>query len=191
MSGAWFGKTLVCFGLAMLMAPAPVAFAQSSGAACSTIADDAQRLACYDKLFRNGGRADDALSVTFESEQQIPAYPSGGRGRAEFTVSCEAGVLSARFSFAGQLLSATGDFAPITFQLDQQSARTRTLNASLDNTALGFWTTADAEAFLSTLEGASALAVRVTPTSYRSLSVRFRLEGVLDAVAPIRAACQE
>jgi hypothetical protein len=189
MTGASFYKLLLCLALVMPFTPVP-AFAQTNGAACGAIADDAERLVCYDRLFRGAGMAEDGLSLTFESEQQIPARPSG-RGRAQFTVSCDAGVLSARFSFAGQLLSATGDFAPVTFQLDQQSARTRTLNASPDNTAVGFWTTAEAEAFLATLEGASALAVRVTPTSYRSLSIRFRLEGVLDAIAPIRAACQE
>jgi hypothetical protein len=189
MTGALFYKLLLGLALVMPFAPVP-AVAQTNGAACGAIANDAERLACYDRLFRGASVAEDGLSVTFESEQQIPARPSG-RGRAQFTVSCDAGVLSARFSFAGQLLSATGDFAPVTFQLDQQSARTRTLNASPDNTAVGFWNTADTEAFLATLDGASALAVRITPTSFRSLSIRFRLEGVLDALAPIRAACQE
>jgi hypothetical protein len=190
MTGASFCKIFLCLALTIPFATASAAFAQTSGATCGVITDNAERLACYDKLFRGAGTPDNGLSVTFESEQQIPARPSG-RGRAQFTVSCEAGVLSAQFSFASQLLSATGDFAPVTFQLDQQSARTRTLNTSPDNTAVGFWTTADAEAFLATLEGASELAVRITPTSYRSLSIRFRLEGVLDAIAPIRAACQE
>ena len=181
----------LCLALLLVMplgATGP-ALAQTTGAACAALDDDVARLACYDNLFRRGVPAGEGLKVTFESEQLIPARPPG-RERATFVVACADDLLSVQFRFAGQLLSATGDFSPITFQIDQQTARTRTLNASPDNTALGFWTTADSNAFLATLDGATNLAVRVTPLNYRSLSVRFSLAGVAEAVAPIRKACE-
>jgi hypothetical protein len=181
-------KTCLALLVAMSFGSGPV-LAQTTGAACAAVDDDVSRLSCYDNLFRRGVPAGEGLSVSFESEQLIPARPPG-RGPATFTVACTEKVLSVQFRFAGQLLSATGDFSPITFQIDQQTARTRTLNASPDNTALGFWTTGESNAFLASLDGGTNLAVRVTPLNYRSLSVRFSLAGVPEAFAPIRKACE-
>lgn len=165
------------------------ALAQSEARACAAIDTDAERLACYDGVFRTGDTPGEALSATFESEQLIPARPSG-RDRARMTVSCEAGTLSVGFSFANQLVSATGDFGALTTQLDAQTARTRSLDAAPDNLSLGFWTTRDAAAFLDSLAGSSNLTVRMTPANYRSLSVRFSLADVADEIASVRAACE-
>lgn len=165
------------------------AIAQSQARACAAIDTDAERLACYDGVYRTGEGVSDALSASFESEQLIPARPSG-RDRARMTVSCEAGTLSVGFSFANQLVSATGDFGALTTQLDAQPARTRSLDASPDNLSLGLWTTRDAAVFLDSLVGSSNLTVRMTPANYRSLSVRFSLADVAEGIAPVRAACE-
>ena len=175
--------------LAALALAAPPVQAQTSGETCGRIDGRDERLACYDSLFREPAEPLPDQSVVFQSEQLIPARPSG-RERALMTVACEAGNLSVQFSFAGQLLSATGSNGPITFQLDLQSARTHTLRASPDNRALGFWTTPEAQAFLDTLPGADNLTVRVTPSNQRSLSVRFSLAGIEAAIDPIRSACE-
>lgn len=180
------GLGLAAMAMLTLVTPAP---AQSDARACTAIEDDAQRLACFDAAFAAPVAPGETPSVTFLSEQLIPGRPSG-RLPAEMVVACADGVLQVRFSFANQLMSATGDFAPITFQIDQQTARSRTLNAAPDNMALGFWTTGEANQFLNSLDGGQNLAVRVTPVSQRSLSVRFNLAGFDQAVAPIRQACQ-
>ncbi|WP_449396598.1 hypothetical protein [Devosia riboflavina] len=169
---------------AMLVAPA---FAQS-GAQCAAIGGDSERLACYDAVFRDGGAAAEALSVSFESEQLIPARPSG-RMPATMTIACEAGRLSASFAYAGNTMSALGRDAGITLQVDLQSPRSRTLLVNSNNTALVIDNTADTLAFLDTLAGAQNLTTRVTPVNSRSLSVRFNLAGVLEQVEPVRAAC--
>lgn len=169
---------------AMFAAPA---FAQS-GAQCAAIAGDGERLACYDAVFRTGAAGTEALSVSFESEQLIPARPSG-RQPAIMTIACEAGNLSVSFAYAGNTMSALGRDAGITLQVDLQSPRSRTLVVNPTNTALVIDRTADAEAFLDTLAGAQNLTTRVTPVNSRSLSVRFNLAGVLEQVEPVRAAC--
>jgi type VI secretion system protein VasI len=117
----------------------------------------------------------------------IPARPSG-RQPAVMSVACAAKVLSVKFAFAGNIMSPIGADAGITLQLDLQAARTLTLPTTDSNTAL--LVTRDAKAFLDSLQGATNLTVRVTPVSTRSLTVRFRVENIDEAVAPIMAACE-
>ncbi|MCW5720869.1 MAG: hypothetical protein KIS86_06980 [Devosia sp.] len=174
------------FALTLLALPGS-AMAQS-GAECAAIAADAERLACYDGVFRSEGAPVSALSVSVESEQLIPARPSG-RAPATITIACDTGVLSIAFSFAGNTLSALGRDAGITLQNDLQQARSRTLPVNLDNTAVVIATTRDALAFLDTLPGTSNLTARLTPANSRSLSVRFNAPAILEAAAPVRAAC--
>jgi hypothetical protein len=168
---------------------APPAHAQEAGASCAPIADDVERLACYDGLFRTGeSQQQEAASVRIESERLIPANPTG-RKPAEMVVSCDAEGLSVQFHFAGQLVSITGDIAPVTFQVDQNATAVRTLTASPDNTAVGFWTTDDSVAFLNSLAGGTNLKVRMTPVRQRSLTVDFRLVEHSDAIAAVRDTC--
>ena len=189
----WDGTTdvrlLPVLALLPLFALQPTfAAAQSGIAQCTAIATDEERLACYDALFLGPSGSADALSVVIESEQLIPARPSG-RAPATMTVSCDAGVLRVAFAFAGNTMSALGRDAGITLQYDLQAGRSRTLPVNAENTAILLDTTADAAAFLDGLAGATNLTVRVTPVNSRSLSVRYRVEDFVADVAPVVAAC--
>jgi hypothetical protein len=182
-------KFLPALALLPLFAlPVPLATAQSGIAQCTAIATDTDRLACYDALFRGADGSAEALSLVLESEQLIPARPSG-RAPATMTVSCDAGVLRVAFGFAGNTMSALGRDAGISLQYDLQASRSRTLPVNAENTAILLNTTADAAAFLDGLNGATNLTVRVTPVSSRSLSVRFRVDSFVDEVEPVVAAC--
>lgn len=175
--------------LPLLLVPGLPASAQTGGQ-CAAIVDDAERLACYDNLFRSGDTAPEGLSVTLESEQLIPARPSG-RAPATITVSCQANVLQVAFGFAGNTMSALGSDTGITLQYDLQRARSSTLPVNDDNTAIVIDNTRDARSFLDGLAGATNLTVRVTPASTRSLSVRFRVDAFAQEVAPVVAACSQ
>lgn len=172
----------------LLLLPVPVAHAQQGVAQCVAIATDVERLACYDGLFRADGPSATALSVQLESEQLIPARPSG-RAPATVTVTCDTGVLSVAFGFAGNTMSALGNDAGITLQYDLQAARSRTLPVNATNTAVLLDNSRDSATFLDGLAGATNLTARVTPVNSRSLSVRFRVDAFAEAVAPVRAAC--
>jgi hypothetical protein len=164
--------------------------AQETGASCAPIEDDADRLACYDRLFRTNDPPTGGGAVTIESARLIPARPTG-REPAEMTVSCDAGELTVQFRFAGHLVSATGDIAPLTFQVDLNATAVRTLNASPDNTAVGFWSTEESAVFLNSLAGGTNLKVRMTPVRQRSLTVDFRVAEHGDAIAAVRTACEQ
>ncbi len=174
--------------LPMIALAAPPALGQSAASQCTAIASDSERLACFDAAFA-GEAADPAgAQVVFQSEQLIPARPNG-RQPATITVACDTGVLSVAFAFAGNTMSALGNDAGITWQFDLQAARSRTLPVNATNTAIVLDNTADALAFIRSLEGATNLTVRVTPVNSRSLSVRYRVDDFAAQVAPTVAAC--
>ena len=174
--------------LPLLLASPTIVHAQSEPAACSALANDAERLRCYDGFFRQGSVSSDGLSIQLQSQQLVPARPSG-RAPATVTVACEAGELTVAFSFAGNLLSALGNDTGITLQYDLQAARSRTLPVNETNTALVIDNTVDSLSFLRGLVGATNLTVRVTPANSRSLSVRFRVDEFTSDVEPVIAAC--
>ncbi len=172
--------------LSLLMVGAGPALAQS-GAQCAAVDDDAARLACYDDLFRNSGSAEPSGAVVFESEQLIPARPSG-RAPATITVSCEANGLQIAFGFAGNTLSSLGNDVGLTLQYDL-SRRSSTLPVNDANTAVLIDNSRDARAFIDSLAGVTNLTVRVTPASARTLSVRFRVDEFAQSVAPVVESC--
>ncbi|MFC3705364.1 hypothetical protein ACFOOL_11420 [Devosia honganensis] len=176
--------------LAILVLPVFLGFAgpaaAQSAAQCAAIGDDAERLACYDGLFRDAATSD-AVNVKLESEQLIPARPSG-RAPATITLSCEASGLRIAFGFAGNTLSSLGNDVGLTLQFDLQR-RSRTLPVDAENTAVLIDGTADALAFIDSLAGVTNLTVRVTPASTRTLSARFRVDDFAARAAPVIAAC--
>jgi hypothetical protein len=160
-----------------------------TGEACAAIGGDAERLACYDAIFQGTAPNGELPALRIESEQQIPARPTG-RVPAGMVVACAGGTLSVTFDFARQLLSATNDDAPITFQVDQGGNIVRNLPVSADNTSIGYSTTRESQAFLEGLEGGTSLKVRITPVRQRSLTVDFRLREHESEIAALREACR-
>ena len=180
-------KRLVFAGLAALTLVAP-ALGQETGESCAAIGDDAQRLACYDGIFR-GDAPEAPGGLSYDSERLIPARPSG-RGPATFAVACVDGQPQVSFGFAGQLVSATGDIAPVTLQVDQGQTQVRTMQSSEGNTRLAFASTREVTGFLDSLNGGTTLKVRMTPVGQRSLTVNFRLAGALEEIRALRDSCR-
>jgi hypothetical protein len=180
-----FGKLLAALASAAAAAM-PVA-AQHTAEQCAIIAGDAERLACYDAIFRTGS-IPTGDAITLESERLIPAAPTG-RGPATMVVSCAPGGPLVSFGFAGQQVSGTGDIAPVTLQVDQGGTSVRTLSANETNTALAFAPGRESAAFLDSLAGGTNLKVRMTPVRQRSLTVDFRLTEQAAAIAALRESC--
>jgi type VI secretion system protein VasI len=187
--GEKFMLKAVALGLALLLAATAPAVAQQRGSACAAIDSDEERLACYDGIFRSAGAEGPAEAVTLQSQRLIPAQPSG-RQPATLTIACEAGAVAVNFAFAGQLVSVTGDIAPLTLQVDQNATAARTLTAAPDNQSLSFSSARDTEAFLDSLAGGTSLRVRVTPVRQRSLTVDFRIDAAIEPIAALRESCQ-
>jgi hypothetical protein len=192
--GKCVGPVKVLCGLAIAALISLSAQAQETPQACAAIADDGERLACYDALFRNGEAdtvpvdADALEAVVLSSERLIPARPTG-REPATMSVACTDGAMVVSFAFAGHLVSNTGDIAPVTLQVDQNATAVRTLRANADNTALSFGAGRESEAFLDSLTGGTNVKVRMTPVRQRSLTVDFRLPESAAAIDALRQSC--
>jgi type VI secretion system protein VasI len=184
-------RSLILLAFLPLMLAASPASAQPAAdpAACAAIGDDAERLACYDAIFRNGPGVDPATTVVIESNFPIPARPTG-RGPATMEVSCTAGTLGVRFTFAGQLLSETGDDAGISFQVQQTGNVVRNLPVADDNKSVIFPSETQADTFLESIEGGDSLIVRITPPRQRSLQVEFDLKTHTEDIGRIRELCR-
>ncbi|MBE7733796.1 hypothetical protein [Devosia faecipullorum] len=179
-------RFLVVLAVPVFLALGGQANAQT-GAQCAAIDDDGARLVCYDEVFRTASSLPDASAVVFESEQLIPARPSG-RAPATITVSCQPNGLQIAFGFAGNTLSSLGNDVGMTLQYDL-TRRSSTLPVNADNTAVLIDNSRDALTFIDNLAGVTNLTVRVTPTSARTLSVRFRVDAFAQNVVPVVAAC--
>jgi type VI secretion system protein VasI len=173
------------FVAALGIAPAA---AQTTPEECAAIAADAERLACYDAIFRSGTLPQPEGAVVIESERLIPARPTG-REPATMTIACMSGDVTVSFAFAGHLVSNTGDIAPVTFQIDQNATAVRTLSADEANTSLRFGPGRESETFLDGLTGGTNLKVRMTPVRQRSLTVDFRLPPHEAPIGALRASC--
>jgi hypothetical protein len=172
---------------ALLLSAVP-AFAQSEAESCAVLANDAERLACYDGIFRTGS-SDAVEAAVFQSEQLIPAVPTG-RGNATMTVACEVGELVVRFGFAGNVLAPTGSNTGISLQRDLLRAQAMTLPPNANGTELLIRGNDTVISFFNSLEGVTNLGARVTPANSRSLNVRFRVEDLAQQVAPVIAGCR-
>ena len=181
-------KRLVFVALAAGLLAAP-AQGQETGESCAAVADDAARLACYDGVFRTDTPSTPEGGLSYESERLIPARPSG-RAPATFAVACAAGQAKVSFGFAGQLMSATGDIAPLTLQVDQRQTQVRTMQSTDGNTRLTFASDRETQAFLDSLGGGRSLEVRVTPIGQRSLTVNFRIAEALAEIGALRESCR-
>lgn len=187
-AGVFFGAMTA---ISMVVGGAPAHAQATAVAACIGIDEDAARLACYDDLFRNGDPKTpetQGQTISIESERPIPARPSG-RQPATLTLACDAGKLTVAFRFAGQLVSNTGDIAPLTYQIDAGGTTVRTLRANADNTELTFSSAADTQTFLDSLTGGSSVRVRMNPVRQRSVNVVFRIDDVEEQIAALRTSC--
>ena len=181
-------KRLVFVALAAFILATP-SQGQETGEGCAAVADDTARLACYDGVFLTGAPAMPEGALSYESERLIPARPSG-RAPATFAIACVAGQPQVSFGFAGQLVSATGDIAPATLQIDQRQTQVRTMQSTEGNTRITFGSVRETQAFLDSLEGGRSLEVRVTPIGQRSLTVNFRLAEALSDIRALRESCR-
>lgn len=210
------GKHWLASAIAMagLLAVSPLAAQQTSPERCALIGPATERLACYDGLFRSdqftGDNEDEATPrqgmwasgvevsqiegterpfASLQSEQLIPALPRG-REPARMTILCLDETTVVQFAFAGYPLGTpTSNSGTLTIQFDRLPSRSQSLELNADRTALGFFTDAQAMTFLDQLLDAERMFVRAQPQGQRSATVSFQLEGIEQALVPVREAC--
>lgn len=207
----WLAASIAIAGL---LTVTPAAAQQTSPERCALIGPATERLACYDSVFRSdaftgeAGEADapdmgmwasgvevsqiegtERPFATLQSEQLIPALPRG-RQPARLTILCLDDTTVVQFSFAGYPLGTpTSNSGTLTVQFDRMPSRSQSLQLSSDRTALGFFSNHDAMNFIDQLLQSETLFIRAQPQGQRSATVSFQLEGIEQALVPVREAC--
>lgn len=196
-----------CIALVLAGATAS-AIAQSTPEQCGAIDDGAERLVCYDLLFRidrkpsstsaqsawetssETSRIDDTTNVfmTLESSDTFPRR-FGGSAHGTMIVRCMENTTSIIFRMGDHHLADLQNYGRVTYRIDDAPAKTQRFVESTDNRALGLWNGGAAIPLFKTLFGAENLLVQITPFGESPITVDFPIAGIEDEIKPLREAC--
>lgn len=85
--------------------------------------------------------------------------------------------------------SRYNDYGDVTYRLDDAPARTKGFTESTNNRSLGLWRGNQAIPFAKEMLDHDEMLVRMTPYGESAVTARFRISGLREAIAPLRAAC--
>lgn len=172
---------------------------------CAQIADNRQRLECYDLEYRKEAtvsiesawivkeevsRIDDSKNVflTVFSKDSIRAR-FGSPAPASLHIHCRENTTMLYIVMAGNFLSDIQDYGQVTYRIDTAPAGRTSMDVSTDNAALGLWSGRRSIPFIRSMFGGSNLLIRITPFNESTLTVDFPIQGLEEAIQPLRAAC--
>ena len=195
---------------AALHAATATAQAQSASANCVHVANDLDRLACYDSA---SGRIPKVESVSTESAWEVQVRTSkitNSKDVILYTVSpdkvlCRLRQVEVRLMIRCQegktsLYLATNSchmasseyhtWGHVTHRIDAEKAATVHMDASTDHAALGLWSGERAIPLIKKLLGKKTLTVRMVPFSESPVTATFNVSGIEKAIQPLRQACK-
>lgn len=182
-----------------------MSFSVQASEQCVGIADDERRLACYDAEYQPKGAdsiesewsvstrtspIDDSLSVFISavSKDEI-SNRFGQRGEALLMLRCVENRTSMILSFAGNHMADLNQYGQVTLRIDDQQARTLSMDESTDNGSLGLWSGGQSIPVIQQMFGHDTLTVRATPFSGSPITTQFPITGLEEAIIPLREAC--
>jgi len=203
---------------AAAFAPLPV-LGQASGESCATIEDEARRLICYDLVFRKQpaplpAAASDAAALEPREEMDpelaalwpvttvptpvgngmlvtvannSPEPMSGSDLFARMIISCGNNSTSLRFVFPGYFMTNDGKSNMLELQIDGGEAQTFETNAV--DSILNFGGTDESLPVIQQLMAANTVSLTATPSSGAPIKASFDLQGMSQALTPVREAC--
>lgn len=185
---------------------------------CSSMSDGVKRLECFDNLATaTQGIADDKAEEMIGSDAPTPSNwrvrisqskiddskivvmitdanetvsaRFNRNAKPSLILRCLENATSAYINFDGLHMADIQSYGRVTFRVDKQKAFTRSTDVSTDNSALGFWSGGSAIPFIKGLFGGSTLIVQATPFSESAVTFSMNIEGLEDAIQPLRKAC--
>jgi type VI secretion system protein VasI len=185
---------------------ARTSFAEDDPKACAAVQGDAQRLECYDLIFRKSSttrestnewvvteevsKIDDSRNVflTLQSIEPI-ANQYGTPVRLELNITCRERKTDLYIFFGGYFMSSTLGGGVVTYRIDDRPAQKKPFAESNDHKALGLWSASEAIPFIKQMFAASKLLIRAVPYSQNAVTAEFRIAGLQEAIAPLAQAC--
>ena len=175
---------------------------------CAAKSDRELRLSCYDSIFREARSIEQGSAAskwqTYSSKSKIDdnnivvisvdainafADKYGRKYNATLNIRCMEKKTSVYVHFGGIFVAETGGYGDLTIRVDEKQAFKRKSNVATNNQSLGFWR-GDGLGIAKSLLGGKSLLIAFTPYSESSQEVEFPIEGIDDAIKPVRAECK-
>lgn len=196
--------------LAAIAASLSVAASAAYSEECKTIENDLDRLACYDK---ESGRTaipevtinEDAIwSVSTSksefkdttdvilrvvSDNALGCSRYGETDSAVLIIRCSENSTAMYIVTGCHLTSGHGGYGKVEYRFDEKPAGSRNFNASTDNRALGLWSGSRSIGLVKQMFDADKALFRFTPFNENSVTARFTITGLEEAIKPLRKEC--
>lgn len=198
---------LVAVLLAGAPLPAVAGVVEDALDKCAAIAGSFKRLDCYDALAREYGATQSKGETTSAGAWKVEQLDSGisgaanvylvvkavekiqgddGEVRPTLVVRCEDNITAVIFHFARFIDHSRAESA---MRIDDGVVMGASLKMSGSGKAFGYWRGDQAIPFIKSLLGGKRLLVEVAPFNARAVLAEFPIEGVDEAVKPLRKAC--
>jgi type VI secretion system protein VasI len=108
----------------------------------------------------------------------------------DLILRCSEGKTIAYVNFADEFMSDSNGGGRVTYRLDKEKVATVRMGVSNDHKALGLWSSTEAIAFIKTLAKVQSMYVAAIPYSESEVSGTFEIEGIEEALKPLRISCK-
>ena len=134
---------------------------------------------------------DTTVIMTVDADEPVACILSGTE-RPTLVVRCPENTTSMYIATTGCHLvsSEYNNYGDVTYRIDDEPAKTRGFDSSTSSRALGLWSGGSAIPFVKFLFGHKELLTRFTPFNENAVSARFKIDGLEEAAAPLREACE-
>jgi type VI secretion system protein VasI len=129
-----------------------------------------------------------ALTMISYSFQKLPGI-FGRNQPAVLRLSCVENRTSFEVQFGENFMSDVGEFRKLIYKVDDLPPVALDTDASPDNTALGIYSGSGAIRLIRSMFGHQRLLVSATTFTGRNLNASFSIEGLEEAVQPLRELC--
>ncbi|WP_234642397.1 type VI secretion system-associated protein TagO [Allorhizobium ampelinum] len=181
---------------------------QVDAADCSAIVDPGARLNCYDALQGSArgsaasaqskwtirttkSKLDDSDTVVLllDSEEFVPQLYGAETTQASLVFRCAEKQTIMMVGFGNHFMADSGQYGQVDVRPDKLQAFRVDMTATTDNKWLGLWRAGDAVYWAKILMKHDSLVVRATPFNENPIVVTFPIDGLDEAIKPLREAC--
>ncbi|QHJ77040.1 MAG: hypothetical protein [Bacteriophage sp.] len=176
---------------------------------CSKITTDAERLACFDSVYKTDNdtkhddskknwhlvedhsKLDDSVSyilIAISDEKVDETEGLGGYG--SIGIACSKNTTRILFQAGNQYLSDTGKYSRVSYRLDKEKFEKISMDVSEDGDALGLWSGAVSIPLIKKMFSHEKMVVEITPYRKTPVTMEFSISGLEEAIKPLRQACK-
>lgn len=178
---------------------------------CAMIDSPLDRLACYDKesgrtptvetaksqdsrwiTSREKSKMTDQDGLFLSVESKAPLHCRfGNDSTVTLMIRCMEGTTSVYIATHCHLASSDyNDYGHVRYRIDTKPAGLAKMNESTDHRALGLWSGPRAIPFIKQMLGSKELIAQFTPYGESPVSAEFPIDGIDEAIKPLREVCR-